>query len=256
MKLELQSGVGVVVLVVGVLGGCHAVLPLDEPWLDNPDLTALPADGGSVPLDLGNPPDVIQPDLIAHDQEVGPKSYYEDFELGLGDVSAASSTCVVDGGKLTQQSDKVLGVCGTLFVPYDDYRVEATVTVEGLRPDPLELLWQGAGIGVRVQDTGPPAEETPGYYACIVTPDGGSLSVAFCKPLAKVCEEVQYEVASINLKAPYKLRASVIGDSLVCEIPGVAGPLGHQIKDYTTGAVSLVSLAASAAFDDLSVEPL
>jgi hypothetical protein len=258
MKLKMSSWVGVGVALV-VFGGCHAVFPLEPPWIDNPDsgISVPHVDTKWASLDSGITPDTLEPDLAPKpDQDLGPQPYYEDFEHNLGDVFTASTTCVLHGGQLAQQSESVLGICGTLYVPYADYRVETTVTVESLKPDPLMLLWQGAGIGVRVQDTGPPAEEKPGYYACIVSPDGGSLSVARCNPLTKACAEKKYKTASIKLKTPYKLRATVTGDSLSCEIPGVVGPVTYQIKDYTAGAVSLVTLAAVAAFDDLSVEPL
>ena len=239
-----------------LLGACHAALPLSR----GPAADAAQVDAPVISADAALPdqttPDQATPDLQPPD--LGPPAYFENFDIGPGAVVLASSTCTVANGKLSQQDKAVLGVCGTLYPPYADYRVEVLVTVVELKPDPLGWIWQGAGIGVRVQDpSSPPAEVKPGLYACILSPDGTSLSIARCEPQETLCDELAFLSTPVSLKTPYTLRATVTGDMLSCEVPGQVGPLTWQLAtDHAQGAVSLLTLAASADFDDLRVDPL
>ena len=250
--------------VLVTCGGCHAIVPLERRAPGGADSghigvkAVFSRDAGArVGYLDGQGPDVEAARdtgaMAARDQAGG--LYHEDFEDDSGAVVVASRTCVVEGGKLRQTSEALVGVCGTVFVGLSDFRVEATVTVDSLGSDPLDVLLQGAGVGVRVRDSGPPAEVKPGYYACVVSPDGGRLSVAWCARHGPMCGEVTFGPAAVGFKTAYRLRATVTGDRLSCEIPGTAA-VTWPLVGPTSGAVSLVSLAARASFDDFRLDPL
>ncbi len=245
---------GVLVAAIQSVTGCHLLFRYEDNPVTVPDAALLPPlDGPETDtrrprLDMPPPPaDLGPPDLM---------SFYinEPFTSGAGVVKAGRCKWYIDKGFLRQDYDYFNGCFVKATLAVADYTAETYVQIHKIKQD--KDFAEGAGLGVRVNTQSGSSYWMPDMYLCAVSPDANALIVARCPSLlSSGCMSVKKIPVSIDTGVPYRIRATVKGDSLKCELPGLGKATSYSVGDLKRGGVALITFFARASFDYLFVHP-
>jgi hypothetical protein len=209
------------------------------PQLDN---TLLPPDAVTA-YDLPPTDTIYTPDTL-------PYHVNEPFNTGPGVVAAQRGNWTVSGGMLRQLSENENDNYATAPVPVDDYTVESEITIYKLKN--LMNISEGAGVSARVQPPSRPGV-VPGQYICLISPDGNVLGLLRAYGNTATVPALSTTSVQIQLNVPYRVRLTVKGATLTCELPDLGKQVTATDSTFSSGPAGLVTMYASAAFDYLLV---
>jgi hypothetical protein len=223
-----------------------------------PDLGPLP--DGLAP-DLMPPPDQKLPDLPPPpDQKLVPPDTVlvyvnEPFTSGPGALQPKRGNWSTGNGSYNQSSVVGNGDYAVAPVPVNDYAVETVVTIHDISAQ--GGICEGAGVAARLQ---PPLAVAPpgapvGQYACVVFPDCNYLALVEADGTDPYYYSLTYTSVTINYNTPYRLRLTVVGPVLTCELPDQGQVVSTSDSSHPSGPAALTTLFANASFDYMQVTP-
>jgi hypothetical protein len=212
----------------------------DKPRLDQARLDKPP------PVDLApkdKPP--LKPDTVG--------CVTASFTSGLGPVQPKTGTWTLGGGVLRQTASGGGNYATIAGAGASNYAASALVTVHALHPKPGWI--RGAALGVRLQAG---SAGTPRQYLCGAYPGNQGLVVVHCSggDPNTTCQVAAQAGPQVAIGQQVLVRATVVGSTLTCELPLLAGKLTYPTGGLTSGGPTLITQYADASYDDLSACPL
>jgi hypothetical protein len=176
----------------------------------------------------------------------------ESFASGLGPVQPKTGQWVVGGGVVRQSQTGGGNFAAIAGVTFSDYVVSAYLTVHSTFPKSGWVV--GAAVGVRLQ---PGPALTPRQYLCGVYPGSNALVIVHCSggDPNTTCQVVRQTGPAVAVGQQVLVRATVVGTSLTCELPGLGGSTTYNTGGLTSGGPTLITQYVDASYDDLSVCP-
>jgi hypothetical protein len=199
------------------------------------------------------PPDITPPDTQPPILDTQPYHVWEDFSQGWGSVGAKTGSWSIDASAatVTQSTVNANGRFAYVDVQPTDYIAETALVIH--KHQGLDNISEGAGLSVRVQA----AVVNPGYppdqYACVISNDYAQLGVWECSNQNQVCNIKTATPISYVAGTKYRLRATVIGNKVTCELPDLGKSVSMTDNSLSSGGVALSTFYASATFYYLKV---
>jgi hypothetical protein len=240
---------------VSLIDGGHgdsSATPNSDAISDAPspsDADIIPTHDGPQAKDQTPPPDVPLPDLPPPDLP-STLYVYETFSSGMGAVQPKRGSWSISNGELHQTSKSGNDYYAEADVLDPDYVVESVVTVHSIHGYPS--LGEGAGISARMQQPIYPSDP-PGQYSCGVFPDWGDVALGKATGYDSTFMTLKSAMANISTGKAYYLRLTVIGDSLMCELPDQQVVLTATDTSFPSGGAGLVTLYADASYQYFKV---